>query len=325
MIEAPKSLKYIRSDDKPPIDSIQQYLDNRLQNNHDIGLIPSNDFLGNIVITSLEHEEQTLAGLLPATIVASPEGVHIIANNPGILSEIYDGTVSRWSNTLGGHESRVYTIFLITDTGLKEFALKYTFPINDGGDKFFTSGIIAMRMMQLIEKKRPVPYIHYTVPVFATHDFTVAPFSFHGISTSKLLNCLEYPDKDYYKSRLLDEVFTQTERDMIWKMTQWEYHAFQNNQPRFIYHVNKVIDNQGKILIAWVDEQIHRFPEFRQHRYSSRDTSLRQSVVNLDKIYTLYKKYYSNPLFISSYPTFTSELLNSLSLVELGVGRVLDL
>jgi len=285
----------------------------------------SHDFMGNTVIASLEHNEQTLAGLVPATFIASPEGVHLLANNPGILSQIYDGHVIQGNNTLGGMESKVYTIFLITNDGKKEFALKYTFPIDEGRDKFFTSGIVAMRLMQLAEEQRPIPHIHYTVPIFATHDITVAPFTFHGISTNKLIRYLDNPNYSFMVSNLLNDVFRQEERDMIREMGHWESEAQQKYQSSFVDHVHATFEEQRKILVDWVSQQFRYYRELAQHRYSTIDTSLMQSVVNIEEVYALSRKYYADPSFNSYDPTFVSTLLNSLSLIELGIGRVLDL
>jgi hypothetical protein len=308
-------------ENKPSLVKIQRYLDTRLHSTEHQGVEVSHDFLGNTVITSLEQEEQTLAGTVPATFIASPEGRHIVVNNPGILSQIYHGTIPHISHTWHGLESKVYQIVLRTDAGQKEYALKYTFPINEI-HKIYTSGIVAMRMMQLAEKERPIPFIHYTVPVFATHDITVAPFVFNGISTINLLWCFDSPDNDWHLSNLLHDVLAPKHKQLIRKMREREAVAIQNNQPTFTNHVHEVLHKQDKVLVGWVHKQCRHYSEFTHHRYRTNDTTLRQSVINIEELYRLNTAYYENPTFNSFSPEFISALLNTLSVVELGGGRV---
>jgi hypothetical protein len=315
-----ESLKYIKYNNKPSIGRIQQYLDNRLQFTQKIGLTVSNDFLGNTVITSSEHEEQTLAGTVPATFIASPEGKHIIANNPGILSQIHNGTIPHLNHIWHGLESKVYKIVLQTDAGQKDYALKYTFPIHEMHG-IYTSGIVAMRLMQLAERERPIPDIHYTVPIFATHDLTVAPFVFDGISIYKFMLCLEFPDRDDYLSELLNaNDLTSKQKFIIREMRQREHTARQENQVTFFNQMDTALERERGNLKDWVNKQCRLYPEFTQHRYNTMDTFLRESVVNLEAIHELGRVNYENSAFNSFNPGFVTSLLDTLSLVELGVG-----
>jgi len=281
----------------------------------------SRDFLGNTVITSLEHDEYTLAGISPATIIASSEGKHIIATNQELLSKIQNGSISHARRSWYGYESRVYQITLQKDNDYKTYALKYTFPTNKSLG-IFTSGIVAMRMMQLAEKERPVPYIRYTVPIFATHDITVSPFVHNGLSISDMMSWINSSEDSKDDSSFMhDNNLTLKQKQIIRTMKYWEHEALKDTMLTFKYHIITVLNSQKQILCDWVNTQINRYPEFNMHRYDASDTTLMQSVVNLDDMYNLGQQFYNNQRYNSSNPTFVSSVLKTLSLVELGIGR----
>jgi len=297
---------------------IQEYFNGRLKFTQKNGVVISGDFLGNTVITSVERSEQTFAGKTPASLVASPEGIHILAANPGVLTQIYDGTILHQKHIWGGLESKIYKIVLQTPVEPKEFALKYTFPINEMGG-LFTSGIIAMRMMQLAQKERPIPHIHYTVPIFATHDITVAPFTFDGITTDKLIYSLNNPNKANV-SYLLKDVLLEKHKQLISEMIDRETIRRHADQPTFIHSMNSIIHTYDQVLVGWVKKQCRQYPVFSQHKYKINDTCLAQSVVNIEPLYALSNQFYENPMLYSFDPKFTQDFLHTLSLVELGVG-----
>lgn len=305
---------------------MQSYFDRRLTRTGNPGIRVSRDLIGNSVYESLEKREGTLAGEVPASLVASREGTDIIARNPGLLPKIYGGIVEQQGAITSGYESRVYQISLATEYGKEDFALKYTFPMHENifpmQDFIHTSGIVAMRIMQLASKEKPVPSLHYVTPIFATHDITVAPFIEDRFSMRDILDLLTYSYSALDTEEILQANALDSVPNGLKEILQAESVVQIQGEELFGLQIRKVIDKYTLSLKEWVDSAVNTHKEFSKFHFDSSDTSLAQSVVVLQKLSDLYKKFKADPTFNAQNEGFVSDLLGSLHLVELGIGTI---
>lgn len=313
---------------KPTINTIQDFFDKRLKlTDERVGISISNDNLGNKVYSSLNKTEGTFAGEVKASLVATEEGIAIVARNHGLLKQIYTGNITPKSNSLGGFESHVYRIELETAEGQKDFALKYAFPVSAEGDDddetsyTHTSGIIAMRIMQMAEREKPVPYVKYISPVLATHDITLAPFIAEGIHTEDVISYLQYPNDELGIEEFEGKYnFTPEQLNVLHEMLQYEGKAKESHG--FYLELQKVLINNDEKLAKWVDDKVSSIGEFSSFQYSSGDTGLSQSVVSLEDLLHVFNRFKSDNNFSADNPEFSKAVLSSLALVELGNSTV---
>jgi hypothetical protein len=319
MSRQPETLKFLRISQKPTLGTIERYFAKRLQPEPETSMFISGDFLGNTLVTSMEHTETTFTGLMPSSFIASPEGIHIIAQNPSLLKNISRGAIQRVGCTMGGLESNVYKIILQTDSGPKEHSLKYTFPVNEFGG-CFTSGIAAMQLMQLAHKEKPIPYIGYTVPIIATHDITIAPFVSDGVDLFDFIESLRSSMLEWKLKQML-KTLSGHKRRMMFAMKQYEIEHLHDNTFSFTEQLSLAAKNQKNYLVSWVKKQTSLYSEFKFHRINTFDTSLNQTVVDIEGLYALFIEFHQNPTFNASHPEFMKQFLQSLSLIELGIGN----
>jgi hypothetical protein len=211
----------------------------------------------------------------------------------------------------------VYRIALQTQAGQEEFALKYTCPVETDEAFYHTSGVVAMRVMQLAQQEQPVLGITYVVPVLATHDVTVSPFIFDGVTTSDVTLKLHYP-KGITASKLQDEHgFNSTNAGLLFDILQGEQGV--SGEQSFFHAYAKVLDDQTEVLKSWVRGKINTTPEFARFSYNDSDTHLSQSVMSIPLFHEAYEQFRNDGRNGLS-PAFTQNILRSLGLIELGVG-----
>lgn len=312
-------MSFFDSDEKPSLDLVGVYLDRRLEDTkssqNGAGISVAKDSFGNTVYTSSNKEEATFAGKVPATLMASEGGKELVRLNPELLRNIQHGDLPPILPTMGGLESRVYKIALETGTGISEFALKYCFPVETNESYHHTSGVIAMRLMQLAQQEQPIHSIHYVVPLLASHDVTLAPFTFDGVPTTDVMELLRFPE-DVTEIELLDDYgISGDNAKLLLEMIKCEPEI----EKVFCGACQKVIADQTKVLSRWVKRQIATNPELASFAYNNLDTHLSQSVISIPTLYKAFVNFRNN-MESGSSSSFASNFLDSIALVELGAG-----
>ena len=309
------------------IDDIQVFFGKRLRpNSEKVGIKVGTDFLGNRVYTSLGTSEQTFAGFSPSSLVVSGEGRSLVACNHGLLKQIANGEVEHTGPVFEGFEGYIYRLSLLSDEGKKDFALKYSFPVSsddfaDDGSYIntftHTSGIIAMRIMQLAEIERPVN-CRYAIPLLATHDITLTPFINDGVNTDELMRFLRGGVSSYGFE--MDYGLDEHKIDLLDEM--YDYEMNHQNDHSFFQELSKLYKVSDDALKEWVANKVATNGELQSFRYSSNDTGLGQSVISVEDLYRLFKRFKQEVEFNGDNPEFETAFLQTITLVELGRGYI---
>lgn len=307
---------------KPDLTDINSFLNGRLKTSPESpGVSISTDNLGNTVYTSLAQREETMAGLLPSQLVVSIEGKSVMKHNPGLLQGIRTGDIVTNARSIGGFESNVYKVSLDTEKGKKDFALKYTFPMDASNMGVFTSGVVAMRFMQEAHIEKPVPHVGYVEPIIATHDVTLAPFTYDGVSFADFMDFID--PHDFVKHRVIESLWPSYNPEAYGKLKAMR--KLEDSLPqdrKFFNELFPAIGPYHNMIKEWVSRKITEDPELQKHKFDSADATIRQTVLDLDKMHGIMKRFKSNAKFGAGNEEFETSLLSTLSFVELALGQV---
>lgn len=306
---------------KPAMDTIQAFFDRRL--NHGSpqnGITVSKDELGNTCYRSNSTTEATLSSAsTPSELVASQAGKQLVLNNPGLLHKIYDGSIHHTAGPFGGLEGLVYRVPLQTGNGVEDYALKYTFPIVTGRpDKkveavFHSSGIAAMRMLQLAQRARPSG-AQFIAPDLATHDITLAPFIKESIGLKDIMH-LE-------NSTEVNELATQNalsseHKKKIAEIIQ-EVHG--ERKGSFKKQLLDALRPTSEEIEDWVESESEK-PMFSDFKYNIDGSAIGQSVIGIDDLSRIYQRFVRDRTYRAGNQEFLDDLLQACFIVELGVGN----
>lgn len=303
-------MEWVEHNVKPDLNAVNDYFQKRLHATESrptpFPFTITHDSLGNTVYTSTVKAEETLSGNVPATLIASKEGKMVIHHNPHLLTKVAQGTII--GEVVGeGQEGKVYKIPLQTTTGWKDFALKYTFPIHNGGElgaqDIYTPGIDQMRVLQRAEQENPTPGVTFATPYLATLDITLAPYIPDTVSARLLRGQNHLSDKA--KENL---------RSIVGKQTLEEIHS------PFMEAYSQSTKRIKDTLQKWFEEQQDLPLVTKEVTFDTGNAD--PFLVYVPSLYTLYQAYQKNPELIEAENTqqLDVEVGKCLVVTEMTVG-----
>lgn len=319
-LQNPEGFNFQHPDTKPNLSEVGSFLEGRIINTEGKpGIRMSNDDLGNTVYTSTSKTEETFAGRLPCQLVVSDDGKKVLGQNPGLLQGIRNGTLMHKGVSIGGYESNVYQVPLETPTGSRDFALKYTFPLNLGYAQYHTSGIAAMRFMQLAEREKPIPHVRFLSPILATHNVTLTPFENDGLSFAHAMDYLD--PQDPHRDKAIENKWSLQNPKVLAQLIKLRDMDSQlPDGERFYDQFIPTLEKSHYQLKDWVTQKIKTDQTLQDFKYDTGDTTIRQSVVDIEKLTQLFKRFRGNAKMRSGNEEFDGQFLSSLAMVELGAG-----
>lgn len=305
---------------KPSMDTIQAFFDRRLtRDQSQSGITVSTDPLGNTCYRSNSTTEATLKS--PSTsseLVASQDGKQLVMNNPGLLRKIYDGSIHHKGKPIGGLEGLVYRVPLQTGDGVKDFALKYAFPVVSGRPDaeiraiFHSSGIAAMRMLQLAEREHPAG-AQFIAPVLAAHDITLAPFLEDSIGLHSLMQIKNSSDLNKLVIRNGLSIEQTNKIAEIITHNNSEKNSFKTQLKDALKPTTETIED-------WVETEADK-PMFSDFHYNIDGSAIGQGIIKIDDFARIHQRFTADDTYKAGNQEFLADLLHAIHIVELGVGN----
>ncbi len=305
---------------KPSMDTIQAFFDRRLTRDQSkSGITVSTDPLGNTCYRSNSTTEATLKSQsTPSELVASQAGQRLALNNPGLLRKIYDGSVHHKGKPIGGLEGLVYRVPLQTGDGVKDFALKYVFPVVTGRPDadvravFHSSGIAAMRMLQLAEREQPAG-AQFIAPVLATHDITLAPFLEDSLGLHALMQLENSTDLNNLVIRNGLSIEQTNKIAEIIARDNGEENSFKVQLKDALKPTTETIED-------WVETEAEK-PMFSDFHYNIDGSAIGQGIIKIDDLARIHQRFATDDTYKAGNQEFLADLLRAIHIVELGVGN----